>query len=45
MDVEIDQDLSLKHVGPLALARLYGEFKKIFSDFSEIRNPLKKIKF
>ena len=24
--VEIDRDLSLKHVGPLALARLYGEF-------------------
>ncbi len=24
--VEIDRDLSLKHVGPLALARLYGKF-------------------
>jgi hypothetical protein len=24
--VEIDRDLSQKHVGPLALARLYGEF-------------------
>ncbi len=24
--VEIDRDLSLKHVGPLALARLYSEF-------------------
>jgi hypothetical protein len=24
--VEIDQDLSLKQVGPLALARFYGEF-------------------
>ncbi len=24
--VKIDRDLSLKHVGPLALARLYGEF-------------------
>ena len=24
--VEIDQDLSLKHVGPLALARFYSEF-------------------
>ena len=24
--VEIDLDLSRKHVGPLALARLYGEF-------------------
>jgi hypothetical protein len=24
--VEIDRDLSLKPVGPLALARLYGEF-------------------
>jgi hypothetical protein len=24
--VKIDQDLSLKHVGPLALARLYGKF-------------------
>ncbi len=23
---EIDRDLSLKHVGPLALARLYGKF-------------------
>jgi hypothetical protein len=43
--VKIDPELSLKHVGPLALARLYGEFKKIFSDFLEIGNPLKKIKF
>ncbi len=24
--VEIDQDLSLKHIGLLSLARLYGEF-------------------
>ncbi len=24
--VEIDRDLSWKHVGPLALERLYGEF-------------------
>ncbi len=24
--VEIDLDLSRKHVGPLGLARLYGEF-------------------
>jgi hypothetical protein len=27
--VEIDRDLSLKHVGALSLARLYGEFRMV----------------
>jgi hypothetical protein len=32
--VEIDRDLSLKHVGPLSLARLYGEFCMVSYSFS-----------